>query len=155
MNYLNTCKKCNKEWSSSHPADFCSSLCNHVFKKSELRKSIDLNKTCIECAISFEAKRTSTRFCSSSCNNTHWFRNNRAKHNFKEAKRRAAKLNATPSWLSSEDWAKIKEIYETCPEGYHVDHIIPLQGKEVSGLHVPWNLQHLTADDNLKKGRKV
>jgi len=75
----------------------------------------------------------------------------RAWVNASSAKRRAAKLNRTPSWA---DLEKIKEVYANCPEGYHVDHIIPLQGKTVSGLHVETNLQYLTAEENLKKGNK-
>lgn len=70
----------------------------------------------------------------------------------KTAERKAAKLRATPSWLTKEHLQEIKDIYLTCPEGYEVDHIVPLQGRNVSGLHVPWNLQHLTKGENRRKG---
>lgn len=54
-------------------------------------------------------------------------------------------------WTESEE---IIKFYENCPDGYHVDHIIPLKGKLVSGLHVLANLQYLTAEENLRKGNK-
>ena len=68
------------------------------------------------------------------------------------AKRRAFKLNATPKFA---DLNKIKLIYKNCPKGYHVDHIVPLQGKTVCGLHVEWNLQYLTPSENLFKTNKL
>lgn len=58
---------------------------------------------------------------------------------------------ATPSWADTE---AMNIFYANCPSGYHVDHIIPLQGKLVSGLHVETNLQYLSAKDNLTKNNK-
>lgn len=78
-----------------------------------------------------------------------------AKRCHHEALRRARKLQATPKWLTKEHLEEIKTIYKNCPEGYHVDHIIPLKGVEVSGLHVPWNLQCLPGIVNKIKSNKV
>lgn len=73
----------------------------------------------------------------------------------KNAARRARKLEATPKWLTAEQHQQIKNFYETCPEGYEVDHIVPLMSDVVCGLHVPWNLQHLTHLDNRSKGNRL
>jgi len=77
--------------------------------------------------------------------------NNRGLYNFLESKRYTAKLERTPLWA---DLGKIKEIYNNCPEGYHVDHILPLRGKTISGLHVENNLQYLPAKENVVKHNK-
>lgn len=73
-------------------------------------------------------------------------------------KRREVVRRATPSWLSQEHHAAIKAFYleaakqtELTGKAYHVDHQIPLRGRDVCGLHVPWNLQVLEAKENLKK----
>lgn len=70
-------------------------------------------------------------------------------------KYQATKLQATPKWLSKQQLLEMKRIYENCPEEHHVDHIVPLKGKNVRGLHVPWNLQYLPATVNRKKSNKV
>ncbi len=84
-----------------------------------------------------------------------WVQNNRGRKNAGAMKRYVAKLRAVPVWLTEEQHYEIIKIYKERPKGYHVDHIIPLNGKNVSGLHVPWNLQYLLAVDNLRKGNKV
>jgi len=91
-----------------------------------------------------------------------WRSNNRDKIRSYYAMRRAKLLNATPSWLSKEQVIEIQGFYkeakyisEKTGEPHHVDHIVPLQGKEVSGLHVPWNLQILTASKNISKSNKL
>lgn len=74
------------------------------------------------------------------------------------ATRRSRKLRATPSWANLE---KVGEFYESAEglrmltgEWYHVDHIVPLQGKTVCGLHNEFNLQILPAIENIRKGNK-
>jgi len=76
--------------------------------------------------------------------------------------RRTKKLQATPNWLSAIQIAQIQEFYEissalTTQTGvkHHVDHICPLLGKNVKGLHVPWNLQVIPAVENIRKSNRI
>lgn len=80
---------------------------------------------------------------------------NQPRKNARTALYRARKIQATPSWLSSQQKDEIRRIYENCPKGFQVDHIIPLRGKNVRGLHVPWNLQYLPALENNVKGNRI
>jgi hypothetical protein len=90
-----------------------------------------------------------------------WKEANKDKHNALCMLRYTKKLNATPSWLSSDDLWIIQEAYSLAKlreqitgVKWHVDHIVPLQGKTVCGLHVPWNLQVITASENCSKRNK-
>lgn len=94
-------------------------------------------------------------------NSSNWRQNNPDKNNAKEAKRRATKLRATPKWLTKEQVKQIETEYalavwcsKVINEKYEVDHIVPLQGKTVCGLHVPWNLQVITSKQNREKSNK-
>ena len=69
-------------------------------------------------------------------------------HRYHASKYRATKLRRTPNWSNPR---LVKEIYYNCPSGFHVDHIVPLQGTNVSGLHVENNLQYLPAKINMRK----
>jgi hypothetical protein len=90
-----------------------------------------------------------------------WAKNNKGKVLANVRKYELAKINRTPQWLDNDDVWIIQEIYDLAYKRYemtgikwHVDHIIPLQGKLVSGLHVPSNLQVIPAYTNISKGNK-
>ena len=68
-----------------------------------------------------------------------------------KATRRAKKLDAQPDWV---DTRALAEIYTNCPEGYEVDHEVPLNNKLVCGLHVPWNLKPIPKIENRQKSNK-
>lgn len=84
-----------------------------------------------------------------------WTRKNRSSVTAKVAKRRATKIRATPSWA---DVDAIRAIYDSAAAismetgiPHEVDHIYPLQGRYVCGLHVACNLQILTQHENRRK----
>lgn len=87
---------------------------------------------------------------------------NPSKIRAKSAKRRATKLQRTPKWLTELHYKQIQIFYDSATSltkefgvEMEVDHIIPLNGELVSGLHVPWNLQVITQRENLSKGNKA
>ena len=90
---------------------------------------------------------------------SNFYKANKERYVAARARRRAAQESATPSWLTAVDKAMIQEMYDVSEARYiqtgikhHVDHIVPINGKNVAGMHVPWNLQVITAHENLSKG---
>jgi len=70
--------------------------------------------------------------------------------------------DATPKWLLPEERLAMRQLYiqarkltAVTGERYVVDHIVPLRGEFVCGLHVPWNLRVITQEENLKKSNKL
>lgn len=80
-----------------------------------------------------------------------WQEKNKEKVRLKNANERAVRLQRIPGWA---DMNAIKSFYLNCPDNLHVDHIVPLRGKLVSGFHVINNLQYLSSKENLSKGNK-
>jgi hypothetical protein len=87
-----------------------------------------------------------------------WAENNRGRKNALTAAYAKHVKLATPRWLTNRDWAEITARYEEAVRAsqetgaaHQVDHIIPLRGEWVSGLHVPENLRVISAAENARK----
>lgn len=83
-----------------------------------------------------------------------WRKNNPERRRAAENKHRANLILRVPKWLTLDQEQQIKDFYLNCPKGMEIDHIYPLQGKYVSGLHHPDNLQYLTKSENRAKSNR-
>lgn len=90
-----------------------------------------------------------------------WKNSNKDKVRATKAAYRSNRQQRQPTWLTKEQKEQILEFYTVAKEfesiflrKQEVDHIVPLKGKTVSGLHVPWNLRIITAEENLTKRNK-
>ena len=91
-----------------------------------------------------------------------WKENNKVQVLADNKVRRRKHRQATPPWLTRKQKSEIRQLYQmaitmtqTTGEQYVVDHIVPLRSHEVCGLHVPWNMEVITQEENLKKSNKL
>ena len=141
----------------------CQSLYTKEYSSKNKEKVLEYNKD-YRCKNSETAKKRSADWRK---NNPEKYRETKAntykKHKEKfyarNALRRAQQYSLTPSWA---DKTKILKIYEECKRitletgiKHHVDHIIPIRGKMVSGFHVEYNLRIIPAKENLKKNNRL
>lgn len=87
-----------------------------------------------------------------------WCAQNRDRVRANESTRKASELNATPPWADREAiravYAEAERLTRETGVRHEVDHIVPLRGKTVCGLHIAANLQPLPASENLAKGNR-
>ena len=146
---MKTCNTCNKE---QH--------LNNFYKQA--RNKDGLFNECKECCRLKRNKRYADNSEYSKQLSRKHYRNNKQYYITKGHLRAKGVKQAKPKWLTEEHEFFIEEIYslrdlrtELTGVVHHVDHIIPLKGKDVCGLHVPWNLQVITAKDNLSKSNSL
>lgn len=151
INYLNKVKnreKYNETARLKYATDH--EYRSHILEtKVEYRKRNKASKCCILTPEQREAKRQSDKKYKES---------HKAEIIADKAKRRASKLQRTPSYADLELIKKFyllaKHLYDTTGIKYHVDHIDPLLGTTVSGFHIESNLQVIKEIDNLRKNNK-
>ena len=122
----------------------CAQCGGHEYKLSYPTRSLNgrTKQDCVQCAAQHKL-------------------DNRAHYTATDAERRARKQQATPRWLTDQHRAEIEAFYVEAARltqetgvAHQVDHIIPITHKLVSGLHVPWNLQVITASENASKSNR-
>jgi hypothetical protein len=150
--YVSWCKVCESERCK---AKFERRKERHLAKAKEWREeNPDANKASVQAWRESNPERTAAMY-------RDWAERNRDKVNAKWMARDAAKKSRTPSWLTVDDHWIIEQAYDIAAKRtqvlgiqFHVDHIVPLQGRTVSGLHVPWNLQVIPAKLNQQKSNR-
>ena len=134
-----------------------------------------VNKTCITCAAISSAKAKAKKPEKYNAIAKAWNkrnpdkvreihrkvnRENPARRNLWTSNYRQAKIQRMPAGLNAGHMLEMESIYVYCSAlrsvglDYHVDHIVPLRGDEVSGLHAPWNLQVIPGVENMSKGNR-
>lgn len=135
--HVTWCKDCKKKHARENPGPGQNWIKNNPERSKEIKDDyVDKNLAKVKASKS------------------KWSKTNPKKELAKVRRYQAAKLNATPDWLTKEQIIEMQNIYINCPKEYHVDHIVPLRGRNVRGLHVPWNLQYLPAKVNSRKSNK-
>ena len=142
-------------------------------KHGHLAERYTASKTCCECANATANKTKSKDRAKYRATTATWQRENPqrtaqyqrnqnakrpGKRNLWTMNYRTAKTTRMPKWLNAGELFEMESVYTYCSAlrkiglDYHVDHVVPLRGKSISGLHVPWNLQVLPGRENMSKG---
>lgn len=159
--HLNICKACFTIYSDKryyqNKEKILKTCYNWQIKNKEKRKEIckryyQKNKDKHNLLVSNWRNKNLDRFKAYS---KQWKRDNKEKVCLSSKIRNKRVKLATPPWAKKGNiMEEIKKIYSNCKKGFHVDHIVPLKGKNVCGLHLPWNMQIISAKENSKKNNK-
>lgn len=155
-----------KRWQAEHRGLLNERVAGRARAIRAAQRAARPSRFCKHCGALVTSKYSHTSFCSRVCqsrwNSIAWAKQNPGKARARSRRHEQALRRAIPRSLSAEDHAQIAAIYQRSIDisactgiPHQVDHIVPLQGVEVSGLHVPWNLSVIPAVDNRRKGNRL
>lgn len=165
--------KVKKEFQAKFPGAYASArrmgilidVCGHM-DRNILKEERHLGRDCTKCGKFTKPEELAN--CNAKCKTCEakrareYVSKNRGWKRSTTAKRRARVAKASPPWLSKDQLKLIRDIYHRAVlleketgVRHEVDHIIPIAGKNVCGLHVPWNLAVVTMAENRAKSNRV
>ena len=110
--------------------------------KPKKKNAEPVEKQCVTCEKVYKTKRPNSKYCKPNCSPV------------KKAQNKARKRGIRQAKLKCEAWSKVHEFYSQKGD-MEVDHIIPLNHSKVCGLHVTWNMQYLSKEDNNLKSNSM
>jgi hypothetical protein len=166
--YKLICAECSIEFEGRLNKKYCSKHCENKARYGRLPKKEPKNlvpKTCVECNQEFMPKSFQQKYCSRKCEGRNYRRRYPKPKSLKKGcvgkTDTIVKLNKrirksrmkpnTPKWVNKH---QLLSWFMNRPDGMEIDHIIPINGKSISGLNVPWNLQYLSSDENNLKSNQ-
>ena len=154
---VKTCSVCKEEKSLSdfykQKINQCKKCRNIVIKKWNLKNREKLLEQMRKVNLAWYEKNKEY----AKIKQANYAKQNKSSVNARAAKRRAMQLELTPSWAKLDEVSMFYEVAEVLSRGgvkFHVDHIIPLQGKKAWGFHSQDNLQVIPAYKNIQKGNR-
>lgn len=138
------CSLCDKP---VHANGLCRSHSKKLWKYGDTQDRSPTLQPCKVCRMVVSVQHGKQPYCPQHYHNQYYYRFHTRERARRNARRTRVQI-ATPAWA---DHRAIHEFYIACPLGLHVDHVLPLKGKLVSGLHVLENLQYLEPLANRQK----
>lgn len=177
------CAECAAELLSTQPK-FCGKECwqasHNKARKARAAARLEAynaSRCCITCGGSMLGRERKAKYCSINClwavqakrysakkvaAAAKWAKENPERHRAHMSANHRRRRRCQPPWLTAEQKQEMFELFLQAKRltretgiRYEVDHIHPLNGRGFCGLHVPWNLQILTATENLSKSNKL
>lgn len=150
----------SRRYKEKHPDRLAASMRKHYLRNRERLLEQDRLRRQENLASFLERERVSYRknAAARAARARSWRQANKDLVAFYASERRSALLTRTPKWLTHEHFRQMRAVFTKAKRlsvstgiAHHVDHIVPLRGRRVSGLNVPWNMRAIPWHENLSK----
>lgn len=156
---MKTCSKCHieKPLSDFHKNSRSKDGFAYYCKACNTKRVLDHRANNVEAYRAYQARYAKDKSAEAGARARLWRENNQGRKTERNAARRALTKQATPSWANKDvvrGMYELASVFRRCGLDMQVDHIVPLKGKSVCGLHCEYNLRlSIGVENNAKRNR--